>query len=158
MSSGLVKTRTRDTREQPFAHARVDRHSVPSVERFLDELTELPVGELLAMGRSFAEDRDRRPSWQLACDALRAVVCDDELCFGAWRVCDGVQTCAFLAYRSRRHWSCRDRGILASGCQAATWAALALLAHPYLTLEHFSTLYGAFAQCFPFSRGLVRSA
>jgi len=129
-----------------------------SVEAFLDALSELPQRYWLAVGRSLLQDRESWASRQLACDALRAVLRDDELCLGAWGVCDALETCAFLATRSTKHWSCRDRRNIATACRAAEWAALALLAHRHLAPVYVSTLYEPFAQCFLSSRGALRSA
>jgi hypothetical protein len=140
------------------SHLGVYGQGILSVQTFVDVLTELPARDWLVVGHSLIEARDRWASWQLARDALCAIVCDDELCLGAWRVRDAVETCEFLANRSRRHWSRCDRRILTTACRAAEWAALALLAHQHLAPEQFSTLYRPFAHCFPFGRGAMPSA
>jgi hypothetical protein len=165
VSGWTIWTRSRRTERHAFLSTRgatlavSEEPSAGDVTAFVDRLAELALKDWLELGADIATAPAQSAARDDACHGLQLAVSDHGLQLAAWYVCDAVQTAAFLASHKARRWSRRDRLLFAAARRAAESAALALLTYPYLTPEHFTTLYEAFAhRFFSSSRDAMRSA
>jgi hypothetical protein len=100
----------------------------------------------LELGGDIADARAQSAARSSAWDGLQVAIFDQGMQLAAWYVRDAVETAAFLASHSGRRRSREDRLRFAAAHGAAETAALALLARPYLTQEHFSILTRRFVR------------
>jgi hypothetical protein len=157
VSGWTLWTRTRRADERAVVASRTATYQVREeppvgqVTAFVDWLAERPLREWLELGREIARDRANASARGDAWDRVQSAIADRGMQLAAWYVRDAVETAAFVASHSTRRWSRDDRLLFAAAHGAAESAALALLTRPYLTPEHFSTLYGPFAAGFNWS-------
>lgn len=154
VSGWTLWTRTRRVDERVVVASRTavypmrEQPPVAQVMAFVDWLAERPLREWLELGREIALARANAAAQGDAWDRVQSAIADRGLQLAAWYVRDAVETAAFLASHSTRRWSRNDRLLFATAHGAAESVALALLARPYLTPEHFSALYEPFADRF----------
>ena len=118
-----------------------------SVERFIEHLSALTVDDWLSVAAAVAHDVSSPSGPETAVDRI---VEQQGLCVDAWRVADDVETAFHYGVDSTGVAARRcDRAALRLARQAASVAALAVLARPFLTAKEFESLYRPFARLVP---------